>query len=260
MISVCMATYNGEKHIQCQLQSILGQLGMEDEIIISDDGSTDGTMDEIRAAKDHRIRLFSHHQSKNIAANFENALKRSHGKYIFLADQDDIWHGSKLKICKNRFKKGAKLIVTNAAVINESEKKGDGRLYFGKIKPGAGLMKNFVKNSYLGCCMAFDRDVLRAALPFPEKIVMHDIWIGLVAEMMAQPVFIDMPLVYYRRHGNNISPAFEKSQYPLSFKLKYRFQLICELVRRFGISAVLKKGLLEIGYFLRLFYAHHSYF
>lgn len=95
MISVCMATYNGEKYIKEQIDSILKQLGSDDELVISDDGSSDGTIDIILGYHDPRIHLYkgSFHSP---AFNFENALKNATGDFIFLSDQDDIWYDNKV--------------------------------------------------------------------------------------------------------------------------------------------------------------------
>jgi len=89
MISVCIATYNGEKYIKEQLDSIINQLDKNDEIIISDDGSSDNTIKIIESYKDGRIVLYKN-SFKNVVLNFEFAIDKSKGDYIFLSDQDDI--------------------------------------------------------------------------------------------------------------------------------------------------------------------------
>ena len=90
-ISVCMAVYNGEKYIREQIASILGQLAPGDELIISDDGSSDGTLDEARAFGDARIRLLANQLDRGYSGNFENAIRHAGGDIIFLSDQDDVW-------------------------------------------------------------------------------------------------------------------------------------------------------------------------
>ena len=90
IISVAMATYNGEKYIKEQLDSILKQLNNNDEIIISDDGSTDNTINIINSYNDKRIRIIEG-PHKSVKQNFANAISNCKGKYIFLSDQDDIW-------------------------------------------------------------------------------------------------------------------------------------------------------------------------
>ena len=89
-ISVCIATFNGEKFIQEQIQSILPQLGEDDEIVVSDDGSTDRTMEILELFKDKRIRLLVNEGKHGFIWNFENALRKAKGDVIFLCDQDDI--------------------------------------------------------------------------------------------------------------------------------------------------------------------------
>ena len=89
--SVCMATYNGEKYIAAQIISILAQIGPDDELIISDDGSTDKTVEIIKTFRDPRIKLYQDHVFRDPIKNFQHALTKSSGRYIFLADQDDVW-------------------------------------------------------------------------------------------------------------------------------------------------------------------------
>ena len=102
MISVCIATYNGEKVLKRQIDSILSQLGDSDEIIISDDGSKDRTLEVLANYDDKRIKIFHHqkrpedkHSAEIVAHNFENAIEHAQGDYIFIADQDDEWHSIK---------------------------------------------------------------------------------------------------------------------------------------------------------------------
>lgn len=97
MITVCMATYNGEKYIEEQLESVLMQLHSNDEVIISDDGSGDSTVDLIRTFNDPRIRLLVGNNFFSPTQNFENALKYAKGDYIFLCDQDDVWLPDKVE-------------------------------------------------------------------------------------------------------------------------------------------------------------------
>jgi len=111
IVSICMATYNGESHLKEQLSSILNQKfvnnkNIELEIIISDDNSTDKTLDLIKDFNDSRIKVFKHNKKKyksysslfSVTKNFENAIKYSSGDYIFLSDQDDMWYSNKLDI------------------------------------------------------------------------------------------------------------------------------------------------------------------
>src|SRR5687768_8023645 len=90
-ISICMATFNGSRYINEQLNSIITQLDESSEIVISDDSSTDNTVQIIKSFNDKRIHVLPNQKFRNPIFNFENALKHVQGDYIFLADQDDIW-------------------------------------------------------------------------------------------------------------------------------------------------------------------------
>lgn len=90
MISVCMATYNGTKYIQEQINSILSQFGENDELVISDDGSKDDTCSIISSYQDSLIKLLFNKGKHGFIGNFENALSQCKGDYIFLSDQDDF--------------------------------------------------------------------------------------------------------------------------------------------------------------------------
>ena len=87
MISVCLATYNGASTIHQQMSSILAQLSPEDEVIISDDGSTDSTLDVVRAFNSSIVRIVQGPGTGSPIDNFENALREARGEYIFLSDQ-----------------------------------------------------------------------------------------------------------------------------------------------------------------------------
>ena len=116
MVSVCIATYNGVNYIREQLVSILCQLSSHDEIIISDDGSTDNTIDVLESIRDLRIKIIYNKGRHGVVPNFENALRNSTGDFIFFADQDDIWDEHKVARCMTALK-DADLVVHNANVF-----------------------------------------------------------------------------------------------------------------------------------------------
>lgn len=230
-ISVCMATYNGEKYIKEQLDSILFQLTKDDEVIVSDDSSGDNTVEIINSYYDNRIRIFENQKFKSPIFNFENALKHANGDVIVLADQDDIWQGNKIETIK-KYMQEYDLVLSDADIIDEHGKNLHESFY--KLNGSRnGLIKNIVKNSYLGCTMAFNRKVLDKSLPFPKDIPMHDWWIGLIAEMYGKTYFIEDKLISYRRHGNNASPTGEKSKYSLMQKIVFRLVMVKNLIWRY---------------------------
>ncbi len=228
-ISVCMATYNGEKFIREQIDSILPQLASTDELIISDDGSTDQTLKIIRSYDDKRI-LLLHSTQRNLIRNFENALKRATGDLIFLSDQDDIWFDDKVAKCVSQLKKHH-LVFSNAAMFSGDDKQKY-ELFFKNKRKKTGLCNNLYKVNFLGATLAFRKSILQKALPFPDKIAMHDIWLGLVAETLGETWYIDEPLIYYRRHGNAASTAGRTSKNSLLKKIKIRFDLVLALRKR----------------------------
>jgi len=215
-VSVVMAVYNGEKYIKDQLNSILSQIDDSTEVIISDNGSIDNTLEIIKEFKDPRIKLYQNEEYKGSAFNFEYGLKKASGNIIFLSDQDDIWLENKFSICIKWLEK-FDVVVTDCKIVN-SELNILHDSYFHFSRSGKGMIKNLIKNSYLGCCMAFKRKVLKIATPFPSDIAKsysHDFWIGFVCECFFSSYFITTPLLLFRRHQANLSSAGNKS--PFSF-------------------------------------------
>ncbi|TGK53400.1 glycosyltransferase family 2 protein [Leptospira kanakyensis] len=205
-ISVCMATYNGEKYIAEQLNSILKQLAENDEIIVSDDSSTDNTVKILQtyAAKDPRIQLFLYQTFRDPIQNFQNALKKSTGDYIYLSDQDDVWLDNKVNTI-NTILESYDLVLHDSIVTDENLNITAPSFFkiFGSKK---GILKNVIKSSYYGSCMAFRRKILENALPFPKtKEIGQDLWLGLVAELTGKVTLVETPYIYYRRHQNTFT-------------------------------------------------------
>ncbi|WP_035772199.1 glycosyltransferase [Butyrivibrio sp. VCD2006] len=226
-----MATYNGSMFIKDQINSILNQLSMEDEIIISDDNSSDDTVSIIKGINDPRLKLLSHNPTGYYTSNFENALKYASGEIIFLSDQDDIWCENKVMKCVE-YLKSYDFVMTNAYVVdNDLRVKIESRNQYYNVRTG--FMRNFIKSRYLGCCFAFKRSVLEYALPFPRNhdLAHHDSWISLVAEMNFKCVVLDERLVMYRRHNENTSTGGATSS-KLSKTILIRLYLIMNLLSR----------------------------
>lgn len=227
-ISVAIAAYNGEKYIAEQLNSILRQLGPEDEIVISDDGSSDRTLELIAGFCSAQIKVFQN-PKKGVISNIENAIRNTSGDIIFLCDQDDVWLPEKVSIIKTRFSKSrVNLVVSDAYIVNENLEELEDS-FFKLMNSGSGFFKNFVKNTFIGCCIAFKKELKDIILPFPEKIPMHDSWIGLLAELKGDVLFIPEKLIYYRRHGDNATVLKRDS---LKQSLIWRKNLAWELVKR----------------------------
>nr|WP_319569909.1 glycosyltransferase family 2 protein [uncultured Draconibacterium sp.] len=233
IISVCIPTYNGGLYIKEQLDSILSQTRAVDEIIISDDSSTDQTVEIIRSYNNPKIKLFEKQQFSSPIFNLEFALKQAKGDYILLADQDDVWMPDKAEILVNELT-ASKLVISDGIIINQKGKEIASSI-FEIYNSRKGFCKNLVKNSYMGCCIAFHKDLLPIVLPFPKKIAMHDLWIGLNAELYTKPIFCPAKLVKYRRHDFNKTPLNAKTNSnSLFYKISFRVIIFLLLITRFS--------------------------
>jgi glycosyltransferase involved in cell wall biosynthesis len=223
-----MATYNGEKYIQDQLDSILGQLGPDDEIIISDDASTDRTVEIINSMNDKRIKLF-YASFRNVIRNFENALKNASGTYIFLSDQDDIWYPNKVTELLPLLDEHD-LIFSNVCVFTDNINHCS-TLFNPEINHN-GLLHNLIKNHCIGATMAFRSTVLKYAMPFPGKIAMHDMWIFFITSIFGRTHYYREPLVYYRKHEANVTNTGERTTNTIIRIVGIRLQMMFALFVR----------------------------
>jgi glycosyltransferase involved in cell wall biosynthesis len=222
-----MATFNGEEYIREQVISVLEELGMGDELIISDDSSTDNTVEVIEALQDPRIKLFTGFNGRSPVSNFENALRQVGGKYIFLCDQDDVWLPGKVAHCIEVLQT-YDIVVTDCNVVNERLELLN-ESFFKSMNSGPGFFKNFFKNTYLGCCMAFRAEIIPIILPFPKNIPMHDIWIGFVGELMLSTAFTNRSFSKYRRHKQNVSSTTGRSSAQFFQQVGFRLGLISNI-------------------------------
>lgn len=207
-ISVAVASYNGENYIKEQLDSILTNLSKEDEIVVSDDGSTDRTLTILKEYQTGEIPVrVIKGPGKGIKQNINEALLHCRGSYIFLADQDDVWTDHKVEtVMKYLGEKDCSLVCHDAQVMNHDLSETVMPSFFAYRGSKPGFWNNLLKNRYMGCCMAFERKLLSCALPIPEEIEMHDQWIGMICDMRGlNSVFIPEKLLFYRRHNSNVS-------------------------------------------------------
>ena len=232
-ISVCIATYNGEKYIKEQLKSIIPQLKKDDEIIISDDYSNDNTLKIIKSFRDHRIKIFTN-PKKGLIFNFENAILNSSGDYIFLSDQDDIWHKNKVKICLEDFKNNYDLVYSDCEIFDSETSKIIVSSFFEFYNCKKGVVNNILKNTYMGCCMSFKANLKNKILPFPKYLPMHDSWIGINAEIYFNVKHNTQKLIKHRRHENNASETgSRKGSRSILTKFYWRVSLSYSLIVNF---------------------------
>lgn len=228
-ISVAIAAYNGEKYIREQLDSILVQLKNKDEIVVSLDPSTDTSEQILReyCEADQRVRMIDGSGS-GLTQNFENAIVHCKNDIIFLADQDDVWHADKVQKVLECFDDPDTMVVLHDARVVDADLSVQRDSFFQWRGSKPGIIKNVMKNSYMGCCMAFRRKLCETVFPLPQNIPMHDQWIGLVGEIKGKSVFLNETLIDYRRHGNNVSSDTHSGWVRM---IKWRFTVLLNLAR-----------------------------
>ncbi len=225
-----MATFNGEKYLKEQLDSILKQLSTNDELVVSDDGSTDGTLAILAeyAEKDARIKIFEG-PKKGLIANFGHAIEQTKGDIIFLADQDDVWLEGKVdKIAAYFETHPEQLVVVSDLVIVDSELNERHSSYFEYRQSKEGWLNNLIRSHYIGAGMAFRSSLKKDILPIPIDVPMHDMWIGLLGGKHVG--FIRQPLTLYRRHDFNVSEI--KTHSKIRQKISWRLHLLKALAKR----------------------------
>ncbi len=236
-LTVCIATYNGERFIQEQLASILQQLSAGDEVIVSDDGSTDNTLDVVRSFGDSRIKIILHEKRKAkftidyATANFENALRHADGDVIFLSDQDDVWMPTKVSTMLAALKDND-IVMSDCTVVDSKMNVLHKSYYSTQRAFSNSLTDNIIKPAFLGSCMAFRRNIIERALPFPPYGVGHDLWLGLIGLRYYKFKFISQPLMYYRRHDQTVTDGGKNNATSLWFKILYRLYILKAVISK----------------------------
>lgn len=247
-VSVCVASYQGERYINEQLQSIFAQLSESDEVIVVDDGSTDNTCSVISSQQDNRLIFLRKDKNQGVLRAFEAALSRASGQIIFLSDQDDIWIPEKVETVLDAFSRDPELclVASDAILIDENGEKIGNSFYAQRGRFTSGLWSNILIGKFHGCTMAFRSKLLEMALPFPfGNQVHHDTWIGCVNALIGgKAEYIDQPLVAYRRHATNVTGRIRLGNVT---RFIVRFQLVLGLLlfcfnRPRLVSRVLLRG------------------
>lgn len=226
LISIAICTYNGEKYLREQLDSLLHQTHKNIEIIVVDDGSEDSTIKILKdyQVRDDRIKLFQNEQNLGFVQNFSKAISLCSGEYIALADQDDIWKLTKLEKFIAEINDNI-LIYSDAILMNEYGSPLDQQL----IRPDRTLLSGQVNKAFFfGNCVSgntlmFKKDLVSYILPIPN-VSMHDIWIAFVASSVGTISYTDESLTYYRRHNEQITLHPTKTKNLSYFKNRLRLK------------------------------------
>jgi glycosyltransferase involved in cell wall biosynthesis len=233
-IDVLLATYNGEKYLRCQLDSILNQTHKNIRLLINDDCSTDGTIEILKEyeTKDNRVKVQYNEKNLGYIKNFENLLKRVENNYFALSDQDDFWMENKIeKSLDKLLKENADLVFTDLEVVDENLKQiAPSLVKF--MKMNKNIKKNhdyklvFLRNCVTGCTILSKKELINKYIPVPkEEPMVHDWWMALIISQIGKVVFLEEPTIKYRQHGNNQLGIYGMKNYIQDFD-EYREKYI----------------------------------
>jgi glycosyltransferase involved in cell wall biosynthesis len=218
-LSVVLCTYNGEAFLAAQLDSLLAQTRLPDEIVVSDDASTDGTWDMLQAFARRAARLgvavraSRHERNRGFVQNFSEALQHAGGDLVFLCDQDDEWLPEKIALMAGRFREDPSLwlLCSDARLVGADGKDLHASLFDAlELKPrerlalheGRAFEVLLRRSMVTGATAAFRRQLPELALPVGENWI-HDEWLAIVAAALGKVDAVEQELIRYRQHGGN---------------------------------------------------------
>lgn len=212
-VSVAMATFNGARWLKPQLDSFAQQTRPPDEVVITDDGSTDdteGVVAAFAATAPFPVRFVRNVERLGFNGNFARAIGLTTGDVVFISDQDDVWYPGKMERVLALFQaRPGCLCVVNDQAIADADGRETGGTVLGNVR-ALGRPDGWYGP---GCCTALRRTLMPIVEPFAGNVVAYDHWINTLAEAIGRRRVLDVPLQMYRRHGNNASgSAFAASR------------------------------------------------
>jgi len=230
-ISICMATYNGERYLPEQVASILAQMEETDELVVVDDVSRDGTVAYLESLGDPRIRIHRNKVNLGHVQSFAKVIGLASQPYILMADQDDIWIEGRARTMRDALARGVALVSTNSEFID-----GQGRS-IAPLHPGlaadhsqryaGNILRIFAGRAfYYGCQMGLREELRDIVLPIPRYVESHDLWIAMAANVVGSNTHLECATLCRRVHGNNVSVVSR----PLAKKLWSRIILLLSLL------------------------------
>ncbi len=221
-VSVALGTHNGAAFLEPQLRSILTQSHPVQEVVLSDDASSDGSValaegliEEHRAADapTPSLVVLRNPTALGVTANFEQALRAASGDLVVLADQDDVWRPDRIARALREFtaRPEVELVASDARLVDGSgaalgstlfDTLGVDAALLGRFRSDGSFDELLRRNVVTGATMAIARRLVERAVPFPESWV-HDEWLAMVASVGGGLSLIDEPLIDYRQHGGN---------------------------------------------------------
>ena len=224
MIDILLATYNGEKFLKEQIESILSQTCGNWKLLIRDDGSNDNTIDIINAFSQRypdKIELIKDADG-NIgpAQNFSRLLQNSTGQYVMFCDQDDVWLPKKIETTLNKIKETENIYPNIPLLVHTDLKVVDADLNtiaesfwsYNKIDPERDSIPERIiyRNTVTGCTAMINKKAKQIAAPIPKFVRLHDWWIALNVAKYGRIFYISEPAVLYRQHRENVIGAASK--------------------------------------------------
>jgi glycosyltransferase involved in cell wall biosynthesis len=250
-ISIAMATYNGAKYLQEQLDSFMGQTRFPDELVVCDDGSNDetiGILERFEKQAPFQVRIYRNADNIGFTQNFGKAIGLCQGDIIFLSDQDDVWLPKKIATLeKSICNSSSSLLVINDLEITDSELNPTGLTVLGQ-NSSLGFGEDHFNP---GCCMAFSSTLKPLILPIPSQAITHDSWINTIVLEIGARCLLRKPLQFYRRHGSNssnwIGSRISRVHWIDQFESEPVQTLSSDYSRRRDILGIIVQRLIELG-------------
>ncbi|HGI2190234.1 TPA: glycosyltransferase family 2 protein [Streptococcus agalactiae] len=214
-VNILMTTYNGEKFLAQQIESIQKQTFKEWNLLIRDDGSSDKTCDIIRnfTAKDSRIRFINENEHHNLGVikSFFTLVNYEVADFYFFSDQDDVWLPEKLSVSLEAAKHKASdvplLVYTDLKVVNqELNILQDSMIRAQSHHANTTLLPELTENTVTGGTMMINHALAEKWFT-PNDILMHDWFLALLAASLGEIIYLDLPTQLYRQHDNNVLGA-----------------------------------------------------
>ena len=212
-ISILLSTYNGEKYLKAQLDSLFSQSYKNFKLIARDDSSSDKTLEIL---KSYDIELLPSNENLGVKSSFETLLKyafeNSDADYFMFCDQDDVWNQDKVKLTLQKMYEMEKLYKNTPILVHTDLEVVDENLH--TINPSFMKLQNLnekknrlnnllIQNTITGCTVMINRDLAKLCLPMSSNAIVHDWWVGLVASYFGKIGYVDDSTIKYRQHTSN---------------------------------------------------------
>ena len=213
-IIILLSTYNGEKYLKAQLDSLFSQSYKDFKLIARDDGgSSDKTLEIL---KSYDIELLPSNENLGVKGNFETLLKYAFGnsdaQYFMFCDQDDVWNQDKVKLTLQKMYEMEKLYKNTPILVHTDLEVVDENLH--TINPSFMKLQNLhekknrlnnllIQNTITGCTAMINRDLAKLCLPMSSNAIVHDWWVGLVASYFGKIGYLQQSTIKYRQHTSN---------------------------------------------------------